>query len=226
MFQLTKEEMEDWKSQIAISNKVKMGLRKQPLAFTEQDVAMLSAVLRSNTAVKISVQIINAFVEMRRFISANAQIFKRLDTIEIKQLLYDEKHVETDRKIDIVLNAIESKEIQPAQGIFYNGQIFDAYKFVSDIIRTAKKSIMLIDNYIDDTVLTLFSKRRKNVNLIILTKQISKQLNLDVQKYNQQYPPAEVKVFKKAHDRFLIIDNNNSRSGIDYPYLTFSEILL
>jgi len=171
-----------------------------PYAFTEQGVAMLSAVLKSETAVKISIQIINAFVAMRRFIGSNAQVFQRLDTLEIKQL-------ETDKKMEQVLNAIESKEVQPKQGIFFDGQIFDAYKFVADLIRTAQKSIILIDNYIDDSVLTILTKRRKNVKVMLLTKSISNQMALDVKKYNEQYPAIEIKEFKNSHDRFIIIDN-------------------
>lgn len=197
MFQLTENELNILKSQIVISSWG--GRRTKPYVFTEQGVAMLSAVLKSETAVKISVQIINAFVVMRRFIASNAQIFQKLDTLEIKQL-------ETDKKIDYVLNAIESKEIQLKQGIFFEGQIFDAYKFVADLIRIAQKSIILIDNYIDDSVLTILTKRRKNVRVIIFTKSISKQLALDVKKYNEQYPPIEIKEFKNSHDRFIIMD--------------------
>ena len=138
---------------------------------------------------------------MRRFLLSNAQVFQRLDTLELKQL-------KTDKKIDKVLNAIESKEIQPKQGIFFDGQVFDAYQFVSDLIRTAGKSIILIDNYIDDTVLTLFSKRKKGVSLNILTRTVSKQMELDVRKYNEQFPKTEVKEFANSHDRFLIIDES------------------
>jgi len=171
-----------------------------PYVFTEQGVAMLSAVLKSETAVKMSIQIIGAFVTMRRFLQQKAQVFQRLDSLESKQLT-------TDKKLDQVLNALENKDIQPQQGIFFDGQIFDAYQFVSNIVRTAKTSIVLIDNYVDDSVLTLFSKRKKGVSLSILTLSISKQMALDLKKYNDQYPPAEIKEFKSAHDRFLIIDN-------------------
>jgi len=213
MFQLNEKEENSLRSQIATLNPT--SLRSQivtlnigsrgkhskylPYAFTEQGVAMLSAVLRSDTAVKMSIQIMNAFISMRRFIATNAQIFKRLDTLEIKQ-------VETDKKIDTVLNAIESKEVQPKQGVFYDGQIFDAYKFVADIIRTAQRSVIIIDNYVDDTILVLLSKRRKNVCVTILTKTISKQLLLDVKKYNEQYPVINIKEFNNSHDRFIIID--------------------
>ena len=172
-----------------------------PYVFTEQGVSMLSAVLKSATAVNVSIQIIDAFVEMRKFISINAGIFQRLDKVELKQL-------DTDNKIDTILKALETKSIQPTQGIFYNGQIYDAYIFVSDLIRTAKSSLTLIDNYIDDSVLTLFTKRDKGVDFHIYTKNISKQLKLDIEKHNQQYPIVKAHKFDKSHDRFLIIDDN------------------
>jgi len=171
-----------------------------PYAFTEQGVAMLSAVLRSETAVKVSIQIIQAFVEMKKFISTNAGIFQRLDKVEQKLIKHDEN-------FDKLFKALEDKSIKPNQGIFFDGQIFDAYKLVSDIVRSAKKSIVLIDNYVDDTVLNLFSKKNKKVNCTIFTKTISKQLKLDAEKFNKQYPTLQIKQFSKAHDRFLIIDN-------------------
>ena len=197
-FQLSDGEFEILKSQIVMSSWG--GRRTNPYAFTEQGVAMLSAVLKSDVAIEISVKIIDAFVAMRRFIFANAQVFQRLDTLEIKQL-------ETDEKIDHVLNAMESKEIQLKQGIFFDGQIFDAYQFVSDLFRSAEKSIVIIDNYIDDSVLTHLSKRKKDVKVILFTKNISRSLALDVKKFNEQYPAIEIKEFKNSHDRFVIIDN-------------------
>jgi len=199
MFQLTREEVELMVSQNAIPSKQHLG-GYLPYVFTEQGVATISSVLTSNRAIEVNIQIMRAFVAMRRFIGANAGIFKRLDALEIKQ-------VDTDQKIDMVLNAIESKEIRAKQGIFFDGQIFDAYTFVADLVRAAKKSIVLIDNYIDDTVLTLFSKRKKGVSLTILTKTVSKRLLLDIKKFNKQYPPATVKTFAHSHDRFLIIDD-------------------
>ncbi|MGK5091898.1 ORF6N domain-containing protein [Deltaproteobacteria bacterium TL4] len=150
-----------------------------PYTFTEQGVAMLSAVLRSETAVKVSVQIMNAFVAMRKFLLANAQVFQRLDTLEIKQ-------IQTDQKIDQILSALEHKSVQPKQGIFYEGQVFDAYQFVSDLIRSAEKSILLIDNYLDDTVLLHLSKRKPGVKVRLLTKTLSPPLALDIKKYNEQ----------------------------------------
>ena len=199
-FQLTEKEFDHWKSQIVMSIEDKMGLRKLPYVFTEQGVSMLSAVLRSDTAVQVSIAIINAFVEMRKFISYNASVFQRLDNIEIKLL-------DTDYKFEKIFKALESKEVIPNQGIFFDGQIFDAYKFASDIICSAKKSIVVIDNYIDDTVLTLLSKKNENVFCTILTKTISEQLKLGVAKFTNQYGQLSVKQFDKSHDRFLIIDN-------------------
>ncbi|MCF7792184.1 MAG: ORF6N domain-containing protein [Victivallales bacterium] len=195
-FRLSSEEISNLKSQNATSSWG--GRRTLPNAFTEQGVAMLSTVIKSDTAVKVSIQIMNAFVAMRRFLSTNAQVFQRLDSLEIKQ-------VETDKKLNQVLDVIESRDIQPKQGIFFDGQVFDAYVFVNDLIKTAKKSIVLIDNYVDESVLVLFSVREKDIPLNILTKNVNKKLELDVKKHNDQYPPVTVKKFNKAHDRFLII---------------------
>jgi hypothetical protein len=218
-FQLTKEEFESLRSQMmtlnnnkslrshfATSNGQRGGRQYLPYAFTEEGVAMLSSVLKSETAVKISIKIINSFVTMRKFISANVQIFQRLDSVERKQLEYQ---IKAEKKFEKVFNAIEEKNIKPKQGIFFDGQIFDAYKFISNLIKTANKSVIIIDNYVDDSVLTLLSKKKKNVEVTILTENISKQLALDLKKYNAQYPPIKIKVFKKAHDRFLIIDNKD-----------------
>jgi hypothetical protein len=201
MFQLMDNEYNPLRSQFATSKK-KGGRRYLPYVFTEQGVAMLSGVLKSDIAIGVSIQIINVFVNMRRFISTNAQIFKRLDAVEIKQ-------IETDKKLDTVLNAIESKEVQPKQGIFFDGQIFDAYRFVSDLIRTATKSIIIIDNYIDDNILVLLNKRKKDVAVSILTKTISKEMLIEVKKYNEQYPTVRIKEFGNSHDRFIIIDDKD-----------------
>ena len=173
-----------------------------PYAFTEQGIAMLSAVLHSGVAINVSIKIMEAFARMRKFIIANANILNRLDRIERQQILYQNQ---TDQKFEQIFKALDDKNIEPKQGIFYNGQIFDAYKFVSDLIKSAKKSIVLIDNYIDETVLTLFSKNQK-IEVTIFTKNISKQLKLDLEKYNKQYRPISIKEFTLAHDRFLIND--------------------
>lgn len=171
-----------------------------PYAFTEQGVAMLSAVLRSDVAVKISIQIINAFVEMRKLIANHSGLLQRMDGIERKQL-------ETDKKFERIFKALESKNEIPNQGVFFDGQVFDAYELASKIIRSAKKNIVLIDNYIDESTLTHLSKKTKGVKVLLLTKPISKQLTLDVRKANEQYSNFELKTFAKSHDRFLIIDN-------------------
>ena len=202
-FQLTHSEYENWKSQIVMSKKDLMGLRRAPYAFTEQGVAMLSVVLRSEVAVKVSIQIMNAFVEMRKFLMNNAGIFSRLDNIEKKQLLFQS---DTDQRFELIFNALQNKDSEPQQGIFFDGQIFDAYTLIANIIRKAKTSIVLIDNYVDDTVLNLFTKRKEGVDLTIYTRNISRQLALDLDKHNAQYEPIMIKEFKDAHDRFLILD--------------------
>ncbi|MFH2011738.1 MAG: ORF6N domain-containing protein [Pseudomonadota bacterium] len=172
-----------------------------PYVFTEQGVAMLSAVLKSEIAVAVSIQIINAFVAMRKFLVTNAGVFQRLDKLEIKQ-------IETDQKFEKVFNALQKKDYEPKQGIFFDGQIFDAYKFVSSLIRKAEKTILLIDNYIDETVLDLFTKKKKDVSVTILTANLNKSLTLDGKKFNKQYPRITIKEFNKAHDRFLIVDDS------------------
>ena len=170
-----------------------------PWVFTEQGVAMLSAVLRSETAVKVSILVMNAFVHMRKLMIANGIILRRLDSIERKQL-------ETDHKFEQVFKALESKDTKPEKGIFYEGQVFDAWTFVSGLIRGAKKSILLVDNFVDDTVLDIFTKRNENVRAIIYSKTDSKAFFTDLKKHNAQYPPVEVIHFEASHDRFLIID--------------------
>ena len=199
-FQLTEEEVENLRFQIGTSSLNYGGRRYLPYVFTEQGIAMLSAVLRSEIAIKVSIEIMNAFVEMRRMLISNASLFHRLDKIELKQL-------QSDQKFEEIFKALESHKLHSEKGIFYNGQVFDAYTFVSDIIRNAKTSIILLDNYVDDTVLTLLGKRNNNVTATIYTKNISNQLRLDLQRYNSQYPPIEIEIFSDAHDRFLIIDN-------------------
>ena len=212
-FQLTNDEYKNLRSQIVTSS-LDDSLRSQfvtlesqrgkhtkylPFVFTEQGVAMLSAVLRSNIAVQVSIKIIDTFVQMKKLISQNSLIYQRLDLIEQKQY-------KTDDKVDMILNAIEDKSIKPKQGIFYDGQVYDAYVFVSDLIKGAKESIVLVDNYIDDSVLTLLSKRDENISVIIYTKNITKQMQLDLKKYNAQYPKIEIKLFSSSHDRFMILD--------------------
>ena len=204
MFQLNKEEVEILKSQNVTSSWG--GDRRLPYAFTEQGIAMLSSVLKSQTAVEVNIRIMRAFVSMRRFIATNAQLFQRLETIEYHQLEMKQHQEVTDKRIDEVFRRLDAN-ISPIQGIFYDGQVFDAYRFVSDLIRKAEHSIVLIDNYVDDTVLTLLDKRGNGVTATIYAQRISNQFQLDVDRHNAQYSPIEIKQFNKAHDRFLLIDD-------------------
>ena len=214
MFQLTKEEFENWKSQFATSNSIVMGARKRPYAFTEQGVAMLSGVLKSSTAVEANIRIMRAFVSMRHFMVNNAAIFRRLETIEFNQLESNKvqakilAHQEVqDHRIDEIFRRLDEGMYKPKQGIFFDNQIYDAYSFVSELVKSAKQRIILIDNYVDESVLTLLDKREDTVSAIIYTQQISRQLRLDVERHNSQYPPIEISVFRRSHDRFLCIDD-------------------
>ena len=197
MFQLDNNEIHNLKSQIATSSWG--GSRKKPYAFTESGIAMLSSVLHSPTAIEANIRIMRAFTTMRHFLANNAHVFQRLSNIEYHQ-------IETDKRIDEVFKRLDANK-QPQQGIFFDGQVFDAYQFVSDLVRKAKKTIALIDNYVDDTVLTLLDKRNKGVSATIYTQHISQQLQLDIERHNAQYPMIKVKRFNRAHDRFLFIDD-------------------
>ena len=177
-----------------------------PFVFTEQGVAMLSSVLRSPTAISVSIQIMDAFTAMRRFIAANADMFQRLSIIEQNQLALSARQISTDEKLAEVFRRLESDSLVHKHGIFFDGQIFDAYKFVCELIRSAKVQIILFDNYVDESVLTMLDKRGSNVNVRILTKHISSQLELDISRHNAQYPTIGIEHFANAHDRFLCID--------------------
>ena len=212
MFQLTSNEFDNLKSQIAISSWG--GVRKLPYAFTEQGVAMLSGVLKSSTAVEANIRIMRAFVSMRHFMVNNAAIFQRLETIEFNQLESNKvqakilAHQEVqDHRIDEIFRRLDEGMYKPKQGIFFDNQIYDAYSFVSELVKSARQRIILIDNYVDESVLTLLDKREDTVSAIIYTQQISRQLRLDVDRHNSQYPPIEISVFRRSHDRFLCIDD-------------------
>lgn len=211
-FELSREEC--LRSQIVISNG-RGGNRYSTYAFTEQGVAMLSSVLRSQTAIEVNIQIMRAFVSMRHFMVNNASVFSRLETMEYHQLEIlqhqqdTDKHIEaTNKRIDEVFRRLDEGNAKPKQGVFYNGQIYDAYTFVSDLIKSAKKHIILIDNYVDETVLTLLDKRGNDVSAIIYTQQISRQFQLDIDRHNAQYAPIDVETFRLSHDRFLCIDDD------------------
>ena len=178
-----------------------------PHVFTEQGVAMLSSVLNSSTAIAVSIQIMDAFVALRHFVLANADVFQRLEVIEHHQLELATHIADTDHRLDEVFKRLDDGSVRPTQGIFYDGQIFDAYTFVSGLIRNAKSRIILFDNYVDDTVLTLLDKRADGVSAQIFTRSITQQLTLDLQRHNAQYRPIAIDVFQNAHDRFLCIDD-------------------
>lgn len=201
MFKLSVSELSILRSQFATSSLSHGGRRYLPRVFTEQGVAMLSGILRSQTAIDVNIQIMRAFVNMRHFISTNLDLFSRVSSLEEKYLIHDTKFKK-------IFDKILENELSPSQGIFFDGQIFDAYSFVSKLVCSADKRIVLIDNYIDDSVLTLLSKNSNNIQIEIYSKNISKQLNLDVEKYNNQYSNLSLKKFKKSHDRFLIIDDD------------------
>ena len=204
-FELSREEC--LRSQIVTSNG-RGGNRYSSYAFTEQGVAMLSSVLRSKTAIEVNIQIMRAFVSMRHFMVNNASVFSRLETIEYHQLEMQQHLQESDKRIEEVFRRLDEGNAKPKQGVFYNGQVYDAYTFVSDLIKSAKKRIVLIDNYVDETVLTLLDKRDNNVSAIIYTQQISRQFQLDIDRHNAQYAPIDVETFRLSHDRFLCIDND------------------
>lgn len=171
MFQLSQEEFENWKSQNATSNSILMGARKRPYAFTENGVAMLSGVLHSPTAVEVNIRIMRAFTAMRRFLVSNAEVFQRLETIEYHQLetslQLKQYKTETDKKMEELFKRLDAGAGQPKQGIFFDGQMYDAYEFVSGLVKQAKSEIVLIDNYVDETVLTLLDKRASGVKATI-----------------------------------------------------------
>ena len=205
-FQLTKEETESIssKSQIAtlnVSGNLRgSNIKKMPFAFTEQGVAMLSTVLKSETAVSMSIQIMKAFVALRKFMLINAQVFQRLENIEKHQ-------ISTDSKINELFDKMDKYKIDDTQGIFFQGQIFDAYAKFESFISQAQKEIILIDNFVDLSILERFSKKKPNVKITIWTAPKTPLTSQDIQQFNTQYPTLTVNHTTKMHDRFLIIDN-------------------
>lgn len=176
-------------------------------AFTEQGVAMLSAVLKSETAIKMSIKIMDAFVKMRHFLQSNAAIFSELNYIKQHLLESDLHQKETDKKIDELFALMDKYKVEDKQGIFFQGQIFDAYAKFESFIQQAQKEIILIDNYVDLSILERLAKKNQNVAVTIYTSPQTKLTTQDVQKFNAQYPTLTVHHSKKVHDRFLIIDN-------------------
>ncbi len=211
-FQLTEKETESLRSQIATSmksngdNEKKGGRRYLPYAFTEQGIAMLSAVLRSDVAIQVSINIMNAFVEMRRFIANNALLFERISNVELKQLEYQKK---TDEKLEQIFEYIADHE-ESNQKVFFDGQIYDAFSLIVSLIQKAEKEITLIDGYVDVGTLNLLSKKKDNVNVTVYTLKRRKLSKTDVDNFNMQYPTLNVKYTNVFHDHFLILDRKTA----------------
>ncbi len=212
MFQLSREEIDSVKSQFVTSrNNIfsgqEGGTRKLPYVFTEQGCAMLSAVLKSDTAIQVSIQIMKAFVSMRHFVQSNSEIFAELKSIRHHQIETDVHLNESDKKIDQLFTLMDKYNVKDTQGIFFQGQIFDAYAKFESFIQAAKKEIVLIDGYVDLSVLQRLAKRQKGVNVTIYTDPKTKLTAQDIQNFNVQYPKLTLNYTTKMHDRFMIIDN-------------------
>lgn len=227
MFQLTKTEAETSRSQFATLNEkdvslnanscsklqnetlnVKRGknIKYLPFAFTENGVAMLSSVLRSKIAIEVNIRIMRAFTSMRSFMKDNANMFKRLETIEYHQLLMQQHITDTELRIEEILTRLDDKQTECIEGFFFEGQIFDAYSLISDLVRMAERRIILIDNYVDDRVLKVLTKRKSEVTAIIYTDPRHSQIKEDLRRHNAQYSPIKLMNCANVHDRFLIID--------------------
>ena len=204
-FQLTKEEFDALRSQIATSNG-RGGRRYRPYMFTEQGIAMLSGVLRSDVAVQVSIRIMNTFVEMRRFIANNALLFEKVSDIELKQLEYQKS---TDEKFDKVFQYIED-HAESEQKIFFDGQIYDAFSLITSIIQKAQKEIILIDGYVDVDTLNILAKKNDGVDVKIYTYANAQLTNRDAANFNAQYPTLTVKKTQAFHDRFIVLDGKTA----------------
>ena len=207
-FRLTEEEYMDLRSQITTSKtddektSSQGGRRYLPYAFTEPGIAMLSSVLRSDEAIQVSVNIMNTFVKMRRFLAENALIFDKLTSLELKQLEYQKESKEKFEQIFAYISEHESVE----QKIFYDGQIYDAFSLLVSLVEKADKSIVLIDNYVDVGTLNILAKKKTGVDVTIYTVRRTRLANQDVETFNRQYPSLKVNYTDVFHDRFLIID--------------------
>ena len=206
-FQLTEEELEIMWSQFVTTSKLEENKYRSkkylPYVFTEQGIAMLSGILKSEVAVQASIKIMDAFVEMRKFISINKNLFEKVINIENKM---DKKFIEHDKKFDIIFDQLQVED-NIKQRVFFEGQIYDAYSIIIDIIKKANKKILIIDNYVDDSVLKMLTKKKNNVEVVILASSKSNIQNIDIQKFNKEYPILKVAKTNKFHDRFIIIDN-------------------
>ncbi len=206
-FQLTEEELEIMWSQIVTTSKLEDNKYRSkkylPYVFTEQGIAMLSGILKNEIAVQVSIKIMDAFVEMRKFMNINKSLFEKVVSIENKM---DKKFIEQDKKFDIIFDQLQLEE-NIKQRIFFQGQIYDAYSLIVDIIKKASKKILIIDNYVDDNILKMLTKKKNDVEVVILTSNKSNIQNIDIQKFNKEYPLLKVAKTNKFHDRFIVIDN-------------------
>ncbi len=202
-FQLAREEYNSLRSQI-VTSKGKGGRRYLPYVFTEQGIAMLSAVLRSDIAIQVSIKIMNTFVEMRRFMANNSLVLNRINEIEVKQLIYQK---DADEKFNKIFTYISEHE-EVSQKIFFEGQIYDAFSLLAELIAKAKTEIVLIDNYVDVGTLNILAKKQENVKAQIYTVKRTKLSPTDINNFNQQYPALSVNYTEEFHDRFLIIDES------------------
>lgn len=208
-FQLTAEETESLRSQFATLNENDgRGKHRKylPYVFTEQGIAMLSAVLRNDIAIQVSISIMKSFVEMRRFISNNALLFERISNVELKQLEYQKQ---TNEKLEQIFEYISEHE-EASQKVFFDGQIYDAFSLIVSLIQKAEKEITLIDGYVDVGTLNLLSKKNENVSVTIYTQKRTRLTKTDAENFNAQYPTLEVKYTKAFHDRFLILDRETA----------------
>ena len=221
-FELNDLEFEYLRSKISTTSFIKT--RTNPKVFTEQGIYMLATILKSKVASQVTINLIKTFANMRKLISQNIALFERFERIENRLTIHD-------KNFNLLFKALEDKNNIPVQNIFFDGQIYDAYSFVNDLIKLANSEIVLIDNYIDDTVFTLFSKY-PNINFTIYTSTISKQLKLDFEKYSKQYKNISLKTFKSSHDRFLIIDKKEiyhlgaSLKDLGKKWFAFSKMSL
>ena len=216
-FRLSLEEKFELVAKCDRLNKIKHST-VMPLVFTEQGVAMLTAVIKSSMAVSASLYIMNAFVNLRKFMLKNSHILERLGELEINQ-------IKTENKLNNILIALNKVDLPPTQGIFFDGQVFDAFVFATDLVKSAKQTILLIDNYIDEQTLSILSKKALGVKVIIYTSKISDHLKLAVNRFNKQYPTLIVHKFIQSHDRFLIIDGKKYLSHRRFPQRSWQEMV-
>ena len=199
-FQITEEEYKSLRCKNFTLNQNGRGQHRKylPYVFTEYGITMLAGLLKSEVAVNASIKIVNSFIKMRHFLKDNGQLFERVTTLEYQQ-------IENNKKFDLVFDKLQEKQIEKQQ-IFFDGQIYDAYSLIIEIIKKAENKITIIDNYIDDSILKMLSKKQDNVNVILLTSNKSNIQNIDIQKFNKQYPTIKLAHTNAFHDRFIIID--------------------